>query len=572
MAEPNPPASQPPLNVIDTPVRRELDRILSVRGRAREKLLLEAENPAAVVSLLPPEELYFTLKEIDPGAVPSVLAHARTEQVAFALDLDLWRRDRILGERTGPWLATLASCGPGPLARWLSELDIADLTLLLGKLVTVHLPRDGEDPMEMEFEGRAPITLDGFYHVRCAEKYETLVRTALTVLRDADADRYVLLMEALARDVDAELEEHCYEARQRRLAERGFPDWEEALEAYTPVEVTDPDALPARIATMTGPEEGPEVPPRYPVTAVDTDSRLLARALGRVASRASLDTLWTELAYLTNKILVADGLPPDRVDSFQRALRKVAGYASIGLESLVGPDEASAARVLERHYLQHVFGVGWARVRRAGARARRLYERGWPDGHKERLLFLDPPLPETVEGLLRPHPLRFVPDGVDGTYENFESLAQIREAEHRVAQAEFLGRHLLSVVELRLGDLKEALARIDTENLKGSTVFLTALVNASMGREFRFTPIERGRVGEGLARLWADDRPPRKVKPELVDAAVAWSRTVGTLKPNEEPLLREFVATAFGLLEEEFGHLTPGETPDPRFTRGLWIV
>ncbi len=572
MAEPNPPASQPPPNVIDTPVRRELDRILSVRGQEREKLLLEAENPAAVVSLLPPEELYFTLKEIDAGVVPAVLAHARTEQVAFALDLDLWRRDRVLPERTGPWLATLASCGPGPLGRWLSELDIADLTLLLGKLVTVHLPRDGEDPMEVEFEGRAPITLDGFYHVRCAEKYETLVRTALTVLRDADADRYVLLMEALARDVDAELEEHCYEARQRRLAERGFPDWEEALEAYTPVEVTDPEALPARVAAPTGPEEGPEVPPRYPVTAVDTDSRLLARALDRVAGRASLDTLWTELAVLTNKILVADGLPPDRVDSFQRALRKVAGYASIGLESLVGSDEAAAARVLERHYLQHVFGVGWARVRRAGARARRLYENGWPDGHKERLLFLDSPLPETVEGLLRPHPLRFVPDGVDGTYENFESLAQVRDAEHRVDQAEFLGRHLLSVVELRLGDLKDALARIDTENLKGSTVFLTALVNASMGREFRFAPIERSRVGEGLARLWASDRPPRRVKPGLVDAAVAWSRTVGTLEPGEEPLLREFVSTAFGLLEEEFGHLPPGETPDPRFTRGLWIV
>ncbi len=572
MAEPNPPASQPPPNVIDTPVRRELDRILSVRGQAREKMLLEAENPAAVVSLLPPEELYFTLKEIDPAVVPSVLAHARTEQVTFALDLDLWRRDRVLPERTGPWLATLASCGPEPLGRWLSELDIADLTLLLGNLVTVHLPRDGEDPMEVEFEGRAPITLDGFYHVRCAERYETLVRTALTVLRDADADRYVLLMEALARDVDAELEEHCYEARQRRLAERGFPDWEEALEAYTPVEVTDPDALPARVAAPTGPEEGPEVPPRYPVTAVDTDSRLLARALDRVAGRASLDTLWTELAVLTNKILVADGLPPDRVDSFQRALRKVAGYASIGLESLVGSDEAAAARVLERHYLQHVFGVGWARVRRAGARARRLYENGWPDGHKERLLFLDSPLPETVEGLLRPHPLRFVPDGVDGTYENFESLAQIRDAEHRVDQAEFLGRHLLSVVELRLGDLKDALARIDTENLKGSTVFLTALVNASMGREFRFAPIERSRVGEGLARLWAGDRPPRRVKPELVDAAVAWSRTVGTLEPDEESLLREFVSTAFGLLEEEFGHLPPGETPDPRFTRGLWIV
>jgi hypothetical protein len=67
------------------------------------------------------------------------------------------------------------------------------------------------------------------------------------------------------------------------------------------------------------------------------------------------------------------------------------------------------------------------------------------------------------------------------------------------------------------------------------------------------------------------DRPPRRVKPELADSSVEWSKTVAAVSEREDAYLREFVDGCFVLLEEQFGHLAIGEIPDPRFTRGIWI-
>ncbi|WP_025321135.1 DUF6178 family protein [Deferrisoma camini] len=558
--------------VIATPLRREIDEILSLRGEAREERLLATPRLAAVVALLPPEELYFTLKEMDPDNVPLVLAHARADQVEFFLDLELWKGDRVRPGRVVPWLRLLASCGEAPLARWLRQLDLADLTLYLGRVVRVVRPHEPDEDPFQDLPGRAPITVDGFYYVRCAAEHEDLVKTVLGVLRQADPDRYLRLMEALLGEVDSELEEHVYQERVRRLAMRGFPEWDEAMEVYVPMEVTSARELPVRGGPPTPDPDGePEAAPRYPIAAPSVAPDLVVRALGRVRDPAAAESIQLELATLTNRVMVADRLDLDRMESYGRALAKVAGYLAIGLEALAGPDEEAAARLLERHWLQHLFRVGWTRIAAARNRARHVFRRGWPEGHKERLLFLDPPLGEILDGLLRPHPLWYAGDEAAPVYREFRAVSEVDRASRAVDKAEFLGRFLLSVVDLRLDDCKEALRDLEPEHLKTSTVFLTSLVNAALDRGFRFAPIPRRRAREGLAKVWEEDRPPRRVKPSLADASVEWVELLLPLSGTDRMFLREFVLECFGLLEEEFGHLAPDEVPDPRFTRGLWI-
>ncbi|MBE0618698.1 MAG: hypothetical protein IH608_12355, partial [Proteobacteria bacterium] len=106
-----PTSARTPSPLIATPLRRELDHVLSVRGEEREDRLLASPNLGALVALMPPEELYFTLKELDPDHVADVLRHARSEQVEFVLDLELWKRDRLRTERVLPWLQRLQACG-----------------------------------------------------------------------------------------------------------------------------------------------------------------------------------------------------------------------------------------------------------------------------------------------------------------------------------------------------------------------------------------------------------------------------------------------------------------------------
>ncbi len=563
----------PPTAVLLAPLRREVDEVLSLQGREREARLMASGNLGALVALMPAEEFYFTLKGLDPDNVPAVLAHARTEQLEFALDLELWRKDRLRPDRVLPWLERFETCGSEALERWLRHLDLSTWTLLLGQVARVRMG-DGEDddPLQ-DTPGRAPFTLEGRYYLSASAEAEPAVRSILAAAARSAPALYARLVEALLRDVDSELEEACFQDRQNRLTARGFPPRGEALEVYQPLPVRTPEELPLRPdrdPTLARDENA--VPPRYPLAAAGSTPDFLHRALGLVEPGDRLDALWSEIAYLTNKVAVADALDLDRLGSFRTALRKVAAYVSIGLEALCGTDERLAARLLERHWLQHLFRVGWTPIHAARTGARRMFQKEWPQGHKERLLFLDPPLPETLEGLLRPYPLHWAGADEVPPYRLFRTLTEVRRAERDVAKAAFLGRFLLQVVEVRLRDIRGAAVEVDTDNLRGSTVFLTALANSALERGFRFAPVDRDRVRDALARLWITDRPPRRVRPEFRDTAVEWARQAVGLTPEEEGFLGEFVGDCFALLEEQFGHLPEGEVPDPRFLQGIWLA
>ena len=545
----------------------ELSAILATRGSEREDLLLASDHLDELVPRLAPEALFFTLSGMSQENVPAVLSHATPEQVEFLMDLDLWNKDRIRADRAVPWLRLLQRCGDPALERWLPNLELADLTLLLGQLVRVQVVSEDDDPLQ-DTPGRAPFTLDGMYYVSAAEAEEPLLHHLLIMLHGASSELYYKLMEALIRDVDSELEEFCFETRQRRLANRGFPEWEEAMEVYARLDVVALEDLPVRME-FTGALDADEIPPHYPVLVASASGGRLAQALEALPADIDPAPLQSELAYLTHKVAVADGLDLGQVESLETAARKVAAYVSIGLEALCDTDPACRAEALCRHWLQHLFRVGWTRIRRVRTRARRVIEKGWPQGHKERLLFLDEPLPRILEGLMMKHPRWY--DAGEAGYRRFSTLDEVRAADWAVGKLEFLGQFLLGIVDLRLGDLREALLRLDTENLKGSTVFLTSLVNSALGHGFRFTPVPRDQARAGLARVWETDHPPRRVRPELAGTAVEWARSVRPMNQPEEAFLTEFVGDCFTLLEEEFGHLAEDEVPDPRFTRGLWI-
>ncbi|MBI5015528.1 MAG: hypothetical protein HZB55_08545 [Deltaproteobacteria bacterium] len=555
-------------------IARELDEVLSLRGEERVDRLLESGNLEALVARMPPEELYFTLKETNEENVPALLAGARSEQLQFLLDLELWRRDRLRTDRVAAWLRRTTECGDEALTRWIRHLDVTTWSLLLGSQVKVQVQDEETDPFQ-DTPGRAPLTVDGVYYVRTSEELETVVQALLLSLRSAEPARYHQLMESLHHEVDSEFEEQCHEDKERRLAGRGFPSWEEAYHVYARLTDEGLQAAPRRNA-LTSPDpvpgEEPMAAPHYPITAAGVAPDLLTRALRRRGDAAASDAFRGELACLTNKVLVADGLDVGQLASFQRALAKVAGYVSIGLETLCGLDDEAAAHALSEHWLEHLFRAGWTRVREAQHHARRFLDKGWPQGKMERLLFLDSPLPELVDALLHRHPLWYAGEQEGPSTRDFRTLSEVRKADQSVEKADFLGRFLLSVIDFRLADLQEAAVRLDADSLKGRTVFLTALLNAALDREFRFAPVERHAARQGLAKIWRADTPPRRARPELAEAAVDWSKQVAPVSSRDETYLREFVVEALALLEEEFGHLAPDEAPDPRFTKGLWIV
>ena len=97
------------------------------------------------------------------------------------------------------------------------------------------------------------------------------------------------------------------------------------------------------------------------------------------------------------------------------------------------------------------------------------------------------------------------------------------------------------------------------------------LASAAAGLGHAHVELDSDGVARGLCSRHLIDAF-RRVSAGLAESAVEWSRTLVPVSDREVEFLREFVDECLGLLVEEFGHLAPGEIPDPRFTRGIWIT
>jgi hypothetical protein len=542
---------------------------LAARGENREKLLLESDRLAVIVPRLPPEELLFTLRSVSREGAVDILSHARTAQVRFMLDLELWEGDRIKKDRAAHWLALLNDCPDKVLDRWAKTLDATDLWVLVAPLVRISLADKEGHPRSDDAPGETSFTPDGVHYFTVPDELADGFRRFL-LLMGGTSEKFRDLLHLLLSGFDAEKEEAAYRMRAVRLAERGFVGFEEAQEIYAPLTPEKFAALPPRRAVRASGENGGELDaPPFPAVLSPAPVRL-SSVLDRLARTEDAEALLVQVATLTHKVIAADGLDPGNPESYARAAFKTAGRLTIGLEVLCGADEEKMARTLGSHWVEHVFRLGAGQVDRVARAARAMVRKGWPQGKMERLLLLDSPLREVLNGILRKRPQWYCAG--DKGFCDFSNLREVELAERSIAKAGFLGRYLIETVHFRLDDLGRAAHDIEEENLRASTIFLTALVNAALDRGFRFAPIPRAEAARGLALLWDRDDPPRRMKAEMAEAAMSWSTAQVEMTDEERRFLEEFISEAFSLLEEQFGNLPPGATPDPRFLAGLWIV
>jgi hypothetical protein len=569
MSPAKPPAAHPP----GVTLRDEARRILSARLEDRADLLVASDNIAALVPRIPPEELLFSLRAAGQEQMLEILACARPSQVRYVLDMELWERDEISRMRAEKWLVLFNGLEEEVVERWVKALNLADLSALMGRSVKASLADEDGLPEKDDVQGTASFTLDGVYYFTAPEKIVPIARKILRNLYQQDPSKYLHVLEILLSGFDIEDEESALAFRNARLAEHGFVDFQEAQGIYVPLAPERLEHMPARSEKPTpDAEEESFEPPLYPLVPLSSEEFLLRALLDRFSGTAEAEALMAQLAHLTNKVVTADALDTAEFESFRQAAWKVAGYLTVGLETIYGTDEERMARAVDRHWLEHIFRVGVGRVNRAVQAARKMLRDGWPSGKKERLQLLDPPLPETLNALLRPRP-KWLEAGPEGyQLRDFRNLREVELAERAVAKADFLGRYLLSVVRFDGADAQTVALGLGEGELKGRTIFLTALANAALGKGFTFSPLGREEVAAALSRLWTEGKPPRRVNPALLNAALRRSEEKIRLSAAELEFLREFLAEAAETLEDEFGNLPEGETPDPRFLQGIWIA
>ncbi|HOX46649.1 MAG TPA: DUF6178 family protein [Myxococcota bacterium] len=519
-------------------------------GRQRQDLALLSRKPAALVRLLAPEDFYATVMEIGPEDALPMLELSSNAQLGYLMDLQLWVGGNMDVQRLERWLELLHACSPERTTRFLEKTDFELLVLWLERSL-LFVEREALDALPAELQGRV-ISPDNYHHfaVKLGADLE-LVRKSVQLLFAESQELFLALSGNLGTTPLAELEEQLARWRQGRLADRGWPDAEEALAFYLP---RAPGALAAQPMPLP---DGLDEAPAQPLQRLQAGPRLQAglEAIGEPVLRARLAT---QLANLANRVIVADGQPLEELASLQSALARVAGRLEIGLGELGATTTAEVVALLAGTPLLHLAQVAEGALRARQTRARALLggDGGWLLG------MLCPPRPERLAALLQRRP-RFLPGPAEPPRE-FTGPADLqsldRDLEH--AEAALVLARALGVVSAGLpepfppGSLPARRADLELESL-----LFTLVARDLLALDPAPAPLPVGRLPALFAAL------PRE-QAALAARLRGWaSARLGAAPPAGLGGLLDSLARRAA--EELLGH--DPRALDPRYAAGIWL-
>jgi hypothetical protein len=322
---------------------------------ARRELLDLLPEPERVIPLIPEAELCFTVKAIGLADSAWVLEHATPDQVTAAIDLDAWQQQEPDLPVLSEWMGALAATERASFARSLEALDGELLVMFLRSRIEVfQKPNDDEGWMP---PGGAQ-TLEGafFYVARRDEDDLATVNELLRTLFEEDYWSYFRLMQGVVWELDSDVQEWALRWRTGRLEDLGFPNWDESIQIYKHMKVSERGKLPDDERPLAGSAWSlPVWIPDLPAVA-GADYRIF-QAFARL-DEAERRAAFYAFVSVANKLAVADALPLSDASSTTRAIAKAAHWISEGLAYVANENGLDDTEVLRRVGLERLFRVG----------------------------------------------------------------------------------------------------------------------------------------------------------------------------------------------------------------------
>ncbi len=362
--------------------------------RKRLELLLDDPHAAELVPRIPVEDFYYLVHGVGLEDSLDVLRLASIEQLQGCLDLDLWERDRLSSPRVLAWLEILTELSPAVLARTIHALDTELLALVVGRHARVYDRTVGEAPPD-ETPFVIHRTADAAFVVELRTSNSTAARTLerfIVRLYDGDPDLARALLTEAKWGTTSELEEASYRWRTARLADLGFPSYDDALGVYREVD-------PARVAPPVPGSPDANETRMLPVPFAEAlgEDSLFEQALAGIDDEAVLATLSASLVALLNRVLVADRVDAADVDLVRETTARVRDTLSLGLDHLAGGDSGRAVDLLTQVALTDVFRVGYSLTAALARRARALDRAGVIDPNVDALIGARPLFPGALD-------------------------------------------------------------------------------------------------------------------------------------------------------------------------------
>lgn len=549
------------------PVETQSELFLNAPDRDRLDLVEMSHAPRQLLENIPAVEVWFTIMRLTPkGALP-IINYATPEQLQVVCDIEWWKKDRLELQSIYEWLDYITECGIDRTFEWFDTSDWEQLLWFFKQSIVVFKKDEKDsdifDSLQWPRE-EAPITHEGVYYFQALEeKKDALVRRLMELLAKHNLELYSKVCEMCIWDSPAIREEEAFEIKSRRLAEHGFPSFDEAISIYAPLDLKRFKTLKKRPAS-----HNPNFVPRYPLSVLGDKILFINRVLSEASPEVESNFL-LEVASIANKLLIAGGIDIDS-QSLTRSLVKAIGYINIGLETISGGDVQRANVVIEEHWFVHIFQLGLNEVMKVSRSAVKTFGKGWLSGKKEYLALLEPADRTLILNLMAKRPVLFASgdDLFDENSRDFTTSAELLTAKNSLTRIELIGALVEKHFLKKIGTVFELVK--DPEDLRLSGIVATAIINGVLKKdEWVFRPVDTKDLQKFIKKLHKTDDPAVQLD-EWANAFCNYVFSKGkNMAKEDKSSFIEFVITVRIRMLDELP--ATAEKPIPEYISCIWF-
>ena len=562
-------------------LKKDREQLLALPPAETLVRLLASPRAVEIIHSIPAEDLHLLVRDLGAQDALPILSLASNQQWEYLLDAEIWYKDRLDPVASTKWLHMLMAADPQRLVTWCAQEKVAFTELFLFQNIEIRIREHDQNPSDF---GDEFMTFDDTIYFRILEpalepsgdtepnqsdtreQYikdrKTFLTQLLQRLADTDHQRFQsLLLESVAL-IPAETEEEAYRIRNVRRAAKGFLPFEEAVGIYQPL---NPATLKQRTKSLVSDsldEETLEPVPFFAPHMLFSDNPF-AQALASIGDTHVLMQLQSEFAGLCNQLVVADQATSNGRVGLQAAVRKAAGYLSIGLESLIEKHD----HALQKFLMSDIFRIGYGQTLQLKWQTEKWYRESWCQTQGLPLSFWDEKGMGIIGGLLIKRPL---------FYDNYQSGTFYREFE---IMADIVSTRAMLTTIINLDRL---LAKLALEIKPGPTTGLLTYKNLLLTHWARYTmdlsrdentliPLPLDQFKSFFEALWRSKLKPRHIRMTIKSDFLKWLDHRSGIPANDiADSMGHALEDLFAEIELELGEVATKDL-NPRYTN-LFLV
>ena len=561
-------------------LHRQRKQVMTLAPEKALDQILDAENSVALVHAFSEQDFHLLVHDIGPEDALPLLSLASDKQWEYIVDTEVWDRDRLDLAAISRWFDLLHRSDPIRMLRWIVQHRLELLEYYLFRNIEVRLREHDQDPSEF---GKEWFSVDNHFYLRIIgdlslqtadakkiekDRHRRFLEKLIQSLAAADHIAYQKILLEAVHIIPAESEEEAYRQRSVRMAEKGFLPFEEAVGVYQPLFSEDlPGMIRERHHRPLG--ETRLSTTLYPAQLLTADTSF-KRALTQAESSVDIERIQSEFAALCNRLVAAECRKVKSRDDLQQIVRKACGYLSIGLHALsekvesAAAKEAVAAELIQRHLLEDIFRVGYARALQLKWKAQQWLQRAWFASRGLSLTFWGEAWLGVLGGVLLKKPLYFDNYKTGTLYRDFETSAEIEESDAVL-------REIIAVDDLLSQSASDPQSVLSYRFLTYKNFLLTLWARENLGLSSPLSPLDLDNFKVFYQQLWTQEERPAKIRQSMRESFLRWLAVLADLTEAQiSERLAGTLETLFLELEDEYGHVAAKDL-DPRFIQHFLI-